>query len=582
MFRSIQWRITIPFVVLILVTMGILGAYLINSTREYQIDAVRSQLENEARITAEASLSGFLGEESQQSLDKLAKTLGNDIETRITIIAVNGTVLGDSEENPADMENHYSRPEVHDALNTGLGESTRYSTTMGNRMMYVAIPVTHQGELLGVVRLALPLTDVESHTQRMAVIIATAMTITAVLVILAAWIITRITTRPIRQLTAASREIAAGQLEQQLTISSRDEVGELASAFNDMSLKLKGLVGTLSGDKARLASILDNMADGVIVTDAEGRISLCNQAAEKLFSIKEPVDKSLIEVVRDHEINDLLKLSLATGNVQDTQYESGKSRRYIRAIAVPVDRRKKEGVLILFQDLTDIRNLQTTRRELIGNISHEFRTPLAGIKAMVETLQNGAIDDRKVALDFLARIDEEVDRLAQMVTELTELSRIETGKAELRLERANLNNIIEEVINQLSPQAERKQLSINKELATGMPDIKADVGRVKQVVVNLAHNAIKFTPPGGSITVSSSYDDKNVTVNVTDTGEGISRSDLPHIFERFYKADKARASGGTGMGLAIAKHVMEAHGGNILAQSQEGKGSTFSFSLPRD
>ena len=382
------------------------------------------------------------------------------------------------------------------------------------------------------------------------------MAVATLLVILAAWAIARLTTRPIRKLTVASGRIASGELEQKITIESRDEVGELAHAFNEMSFKLKELVETISGDRARLVSILDNMADGVIVADIEGNISLCNRAAEKLFSIKDAIGKSLIEVVRDHEINDLLKSCLENGSVQDIQYESGTSRRYIRAIAIPVDNRKPEGVLILCQDLTDIRNLQTTRRELIGNISHEFRTPLAGIKAMVETLRDGAVDDIEVARDFLSKIDDDVERLTQIVAELTELSRIETGKAELRLEPVNLNQVIEDVIKQLSPQAERQNLAIKQELDSGLPPVRTDMERIRQVIGNLTHNAIKFTFPGGNITVASRRDDNSVTVEVTDTGIGISGSDLPHVFERFYKADRARSGGGTGMGLAIAKHVI--------------------------
>jgi two-component system phosphate regulon sensor histidine kinase PhoR len=581
MFRSVQWRIAIPFIVLILVSMGVLGAYLVNSTRDYQLDSLRSQLKNEAILTAEASLPGFFATEKQSALDSLAKTLGKDIDTRITIIAPDGTVLGDSLEDPATMENHAARPEVKEALSTGSGESTRYSTTLGLKMIYVAVTVSYQGEVLGISRLALPLTEVESLTQRLTVIIATAMAVTALLIILAAWIIARITTRPIRQLTAASRKIASGELGHKISIESRDEVGELAYAFNEMSLKLKELVDKISGDRTRLAGILDNMADGVIVTDTERRISLCNKAAEKLFSVGDAVGKPLMQVVRDHEIDELVKSNLRTGEVGDIRYESGASKRYIRAIAITILSRKPEGVLILFQDLTDVRNLQTTRRELIGNISHEFRTPLAGIKAMVETLRNGAIGDKAAATDFLARIDEEVDRLTQLVSELTELSRIETGKTELKLDTVDLNTLIAEVVNQLSPQTERQQLAVKTELSPDLPPVRADAGRIKQVIINLVHNAIKFTPAGGNITISSRYDDKDVTVDVTDDGMGISRNDLPHIFERFYKADRARSSGGTGMGLAIAKHVVEAHGGSIRAKSREDQGSTLSFSLPR-
>jgi two-component system phosphate regulon sensor histidine kinase PhoR len=580
LFHNIQWRITFPFVLLILIIMGILGAYLVNSTRNQQLDNLRAQLENEARITAEASLPGFLSPDREQILSDIARKLGEQINTRVTIIALDGTVLGDSEEDPTTMENHSARPEIMDALNKGMGESTRYSTTLAEKMMYVAVPVSHQGEVLGIARVSLPLTEVESLVHRVTVSIATAMAMAALLVILASWFIARLTTRPIREITAASRKIASGELEQKITIETGDEVEELAYSFNEMSSKLKALVDTISEDKARLETILDNMADGVIMTDNEGNILLANRAVKQLFKIKDAVNKPLIEVVRDYEVDELLKLCLQNADVRDTQYESGTSKRFLRAIAIPVKGYKPGGVLILFQDLTDIKNLQTTRRELIGNISHEFRTPLASIKAMVETLQNGAVHDREAASDFLTRIASDVDRLTQMVTELTELTRIETGKSELRLETVNLNLPIEEIITQLSPQAERQQLSIKKDLDPALPPVPADIERIRQVLVNLVHNAIKFTSSGGNITITSRRGDNLVTVAVTDTGIGISRSDLPHVFERFYKADKARSGGGTGMGLAIARHVIEAHGGSIRVQSEEGKGSTFSFDLP--
>jgi two-component system phosphate regulon sensor histidine kinase PhoR len=551
LFRSIQWRITFSFVLLILVSMGILGFYLVNSTESSQLDNLRSQLGNEARITAEASLPGFLSQDSRGVFDALAKKLGEQIDTRVTIIALDGIVLGDSEEDPAAMENHASRPEIRDALDAGLGESTRYSTTLGQKMMYVAVPILHQDEVLGIARVSLSLTAVESLVHRVRVSIIAAMAVAALLVILAAWVIARITTRPVRKLTTAA-------------------------------LKLKELVETISGDKARLAIILDNMADGVIMTDSEGNISLANNAAGKLFEIKntDVANRHLIEAVRDHEVDEVLKLCLKTGGTQAVQYESGTSKRYLRAIAIPIAHDELSSVLLLFQDLTELKNLQTTRRELIGNISHEFRTPLAGIKAMVETLRDGAVDDKEVARDFFTRIDDEVERLTQIVAELTELSRIEADKAELILGTVNLNILIDGVITQLSPQVERQQLTVDKKLATSLPLVQADKTRIRQTIVNLIHNAIKFTDPGGKITVATRIHGDSVTVDISDTGIGIAKSNLPHVFERFYKGDRARSGGGTGMGLAIAKHVIEAHGGSIRVRSEEGKGSTFSFSLP--
>jgi two-component system phosphate regulon sensor histidine kinase PhoR len=580
LFHGIQWRITFSFVLLVLVSMSILGFYLANSTRSYQLDNLRSQLENEVKITAEASLPGFLSQDKQGILDALTKRLGEQTDTRFTIIAVDGTVLGDSEEDPATMENHATRPEIRDALSIGLGESTRYSTTLEQKMMYIAVPISHQGELLGTARVSLPLTAVESLVHRVTMSIITAMLVATLLVILAAWVIARITTRPIRKLTVASERIASGELGQKITIETRDEVGELAQAFNEMSLKLKELVETISEDRARLATILDNMADGVIMTDSEGNILLANNAAEKLFNIKNATGKPLIEVVRDHEMDEVLKLCLKTVKTQTVQYESGTSKRYVRVIAIPIAHDEISSVLLLFQDLTELRNLQTTRRELVGNISHEFRTPLTGIKVMVETLRDGAVDDKEAARDFLTRIDDDVERLTQIVAELTELSRIETGEAELRLEPVNLNLLVEEVITQLGPQVKRQQLTADTKIDTSLPTVQADKRRIRQTIVNLIHNAIKFTDPGGKITVATKVHGDSVIVDISDTGIGIAKSDLPHVFERFYKGDRARSGGGAGMGLAIAKHVVEAHGGSIRVQSEEGKGSTFSFSLP--
>ena len=577
MLRGIQWRITVSFILVTLIIMAILGVYLVNSSRNSQLDNLRSQLENEAAITAEACLPSLLNADESANLDSLAKKLGAEIETRITIVALNGTVLGDSEEDPHTMENHGDRPEIVDALATGVGESTRYSATLGQRMLYVAVPISYQDEILGVARVSLPLTTVEDLERRVTLIIVIAMAIAMALVVLAAWVTSRITTRPIRKLTAASKRIASGELGQKLTVEARDEVGELTHAFNEMSAKTKELVEMISEDRTRLATILDNMTDGVIMVDTEGNVSLANKAAEKLFGIKEAKNEPLIEAVRDHEVDELLRLCLRTAQTQATQYESSVSKGYLRVVAIPI---AHTGVLLLFQDLTELRSLQTTRRELIGNISHEFRTPLAGIKAMVETLTGGAMDDKVAAKDFLTRIDSEVDRLTQLVEELTELSRIETGKAELKKEPIDLNKLVEEVIAQLSPQAERQQLSISREFATNLPSVLADKDRVRQVITNLVHNAIKFTPAGGRITITSRALEGSVVVHIADTGIGIPEEDLPRVFERFYKGDKARAGGGTGMGLAIAKHVIQAHGGSIWVRSEEGKGSTFAFSLP--
>jgi two-component system phosphate regulon sensor histidine kinase PhoR len=408
------------------------------------------------------------------------------------------------------------------------------------------------------------------------------MVATTVLVIVTAVLIARATTRPIRDVTRALKRIAAGELGQKVSVHTRDETGQLAQAFNEMSWNLNKLLADISTEKTKLHTVLANMTDGVMMVDMEGKIVLANQATEKLFNFweKDVINRPLIEVVYDHEADEILKLCLRTSQTQTAQFESAISKRFLRVIAIPLIEDSLTGALLLFQDLTELRSLQTMRRELIGNISHELRTPIAGIKAMIETLKEGAIDDKQAATDFLSRIDGEVDHMTQIVTELTELSHIETGRAELRMAPLNLNLLVEEVAAQLKPLAQRQQVIIATDLATDLPTVRADNNRIRQALVNLVHNAIKFNHPGGRVTVSTNVDRESVIVNVSDTGIGISKEDLPHVFERFYKADKARSQGGSGLGLAIAKHAVQAHGGSIWGRSDEGKGSTFSFSLP--
>jgi two-component system, OmpR family, phosphate regulon sensor histidine kinase PhoR len=580
--RSFQWRITLPFIILIIVSMGILGIYLTTSVRNTQIDNLRFHLEQEAHITAQAVLPSLIGQDSPP--DTLAKTLGQEIDSRITIIAPDGTVLGDSIENPADMETHAARPEVMDALAKGIGESTRYSTTLNEQMMYVAVTVKYQGSVIGIARVALPLTAVAQNVSHITSIIILATLIIAVAAVLAAWLITRRMTQPIRELTKASKGISTGQLGQKITVSTKDEIGRLAQAFNDMSANLKNHVDNISSEKTKLSIVLSNMADGIILTDAAGNIILANPASGKLFGFREndAVDKYLIEVVHDHEVDEILKQCLKTGREQTTQFESGITRRFIRAIAIPLNTRgRSSGVLLLLQDLTELRNLQTMRRELVGNISHELRTPIAGIKAMVETLLDGAINDSEAARDFLARIQSEVERLSQIVSEVTQLSRIESGQAELKMEPLNLNMLADSIITEMHPLAERMQVELLEKLSPDLPSVRVDKDRLRQTVINLVHNAIKFNKTGGKVTISTGYDKNSVTVSVADTGIGIPKDDLFHVFERFYKADKARTGGGSGLGLAIAKHTVQAHGGEIHAESIEGRGSTFTFSLPR-
>jgi two-component system phosphate regulon sensor histidine kinase PhoR len=579
--RSIYWKITIPFTLLVLVGMSILGFYMVDSTRSTQINHLESQLTNEARLVADISMPSFVDPGKQTDLDSVAKTIGKEIQARITLIATDGTVLGDTDQDPLTMENHATRPEVIEALASGVGESTRYSTTVGRTMIYVAVPVASQGRVLGVARVALSLAAVESAVNSATTTIAWAMAIATLLVIILTAVIARMITRPVRQITKAAEGIASGKLDQQIKIQTHDEIGRLGHTFNEMSLRLKKMMTTIDDERSKLATVLSSLTDGIVMTDPEGSIVLANPAAEHLFNFNEAKAKGqpLIKVVHDYEIDEVLKKCLGTSREQTAQLDSS-TGRFLRVIAVPLLAGKLSGVLLLFQDLTEMRSLQTMRREFVGNISHELRTPLAAIKAIIDTLQDGAIDDKQAARDFLNKVDVEVDGMTQIVAELTELSRIETGRIKLELEPVNINSLIEEVAARLSPQAERQQVSLSTELSSDLPLVQADKERIQQVILNIVHNAIKFTPSGGRVAISTKLDGESVVARVSDTGIGISKDDLPHIFERFFKADKSRSTSGTGLGLAIAKHIVQTHGGSIWVESEEGKGSMFSFSLP--
>jgi two-component system, OmpR family, phosphate regulon sensor histidine kinase PhoR len=579
-FRSIYWKITLPVALLIIVCLGGLGFYTVNSIRSVQIDHLRSTLQYEARLVADEALPG-LEQPGNSNLDTLAKSAGKEINSRVTIIARDGTVLGDTWEDPATLENHSNRPEIQAALSYGIGEATRFSTSTKQDMMYVAIPVIGHGDILGIARVALPLTAVNDAVNQAIWTIAWAIVIVALLVVLATALITRRITSPIRTATRAAEKIASGQFDQQIEIRSNDELGRLGYSFNKMSANIKDMLNTISGERSKLSIVLASITDGVIMTDSNGNILLANPAAEALFSFQESQARGrpLIEVIFNYQLEQLLQKSLSSAHKQ-VLFVDTINGKFLRAIAVPLMNEKVFGALLLFQDLTEIRSIQIMRREFVGNVSHELRTPLAAIKAIAETLQDGAIDDKPVARDFLNKVNDEVDRMTQMVNELIELSRIETGKAKLNLEATDINTLVGEAISRLKPQAERKQIYFSSVLAEKMPLVQVDRERIQQVIVNIVHNAIKFTPQEGKITVDTQFSPVDVTVRVQDTGIGISKEDLPHIFERFFKADKSRSQSGSGLGLAIAKHIVQAHSGKIWVESLEGQGSVFGFRIP--
>jgi len=600
MFRSIRWRIAVPYVVLILLAMAGLAIYLSDLVRDAHLADLQAKLTAEARLIEDTLASSSAWDEPGGDLDSVARHYADLLDARVTLIGTDGTVLGESHDDRTQMDNHLYRPEVQQALNTGQGSSIRYSRTVGYEMMYVAVPVTLEGRVRGIARIALPLRQIEANVARLRWTVLSAALLTALGAAFLAVLIAERTTRPVRELTEVVQRMAEGDLSARLLPLTRDEVGTLTRAFNQMSDRIRETINKLVEERSRLVAVLDNMADGVVITDGDGRVRLINHAAARLLDTDEEaaLGRPFAQVARDYRIIDLWQRCCERHEEQTEPVEVGHEGPFLQAIATPLQDAGPQASLVILQDLTRVRRLETVRRDFISNISHELRTPLASLKALVDTLRDGALEDPPAARRFLERIETEVDTLTQMVQELLELSRIESGQVPLRLKPTPVADVVLPPVERLRAQAERAVLSIAVDLSPDLPPIMADAERMQQVVTNLVHNAIKFTPAGGQIVVRASFvetglGDKGareqgdsvslspcLLVSVEDTGVGIPADDLPRIFERFYKADRARSGGGTGLGLAIAKHIVLAHSGRVWATSVEGKGSTFYVALP--
>ncbi len=353
---------------------------------------------------------------------------------------------------------------------------------------------------------------------------------------------------------------------------------ELSNATKALLTALHHQLATLDAERARLAAVLETMSDGVLIADAVGNVQFANPAAERLFDSPSPVARSLAEVLRHHQLIEAWRACQVSDEPQEVTFELPLRRQFLRMLVVPDP--YGGGALLLIQDLTLLRRTETIRRDFISNLSHELRTPLASLKALIETLQDGALRDPEAGPRFLGRIQAEVEVLSRMAGQLLDLSRVESGQIGLEFAALAPRSLLDSVAERMRLHAERAGLSLRVECPLDLPTVRADRARLEQVLVNLIHNAVKFTPAGGEVALFAESTSGEVRFAVRDTGVGIPADDLPRVFERFYKSDRARSGGGAGLGLAIARHIIEAHGGKIWVESEEGRGSTFYFTVP--
>lgn len=583
MFTSFRWRIAFPYALLILLTMLALGVFLTNFVRQLYLDNLNRRLLSEAGLVG-AAVEPFLQADNinAEAIDAKVREYAAPLAARITIILPDGLVVGESNEDRAQMTNHADRPEVIAALAQGTGSSTRFSHTIGDDLVYTALAYPDRDQPLAIVRLAVPLSAVEVNIGELyKLLIGFTLIVTAIAIGLAFLLAGR-TIRPIVHLTETVRQTARDELQTSPRPTNGDEIGQLTQAFNLMMVRLRGQFSLLESERGKLNAVLNKINDGVLIVDAEGKIQLLNPTVERMFNL-EPgaaLGASIVEKLRHHQPVELWQKCSQTRLIQSAAFEL-KKRIYLNCIATPMEQPLEGSTLLLFQDLTQQRQLENVRKDFISNVSHELRTPLAAVKALNETLQDGALEDPPAARRFLERMETEIDAMSLMVTELLELSRIESGRVPLEITPVHPIEIVNPAYERLSLQAERARLEFIVNCPPELPMVLADAVRTQQVVINLVHNAIKFTREGGKVEVTARAKDDLVVFTVRDSGIGIAPDDLPRIFERFYKADRSRTGRGTGLGLAIARHLVEAQGGSIWAESELGKGSTFYFSLPR-
>lgn len=593
MFSSIRFRIALNYILLILVLIAGMGGYSAYYIRQTYLSDISGNLALYAKIVADDVIPALRDAAAAEStINERAHYWSDVLEARVTIIAPDGTVLGDSHENPAEMDNHLNRPEVVEARKSGKGESTRLSRTVGYQMMYVAVQIVDAGRFLGFARAALPLTDIQTtlaHLGNASLISALVASLFAIL--LSAVIVRRIT-RPLVEVTEDAMRLATDMpalpsvQETTASLISRphDEISRLSFALRSLARHQQAQIDALSREQIKLSAVLEQMTDGVIIADGYGNIQLINPAALRIFDIQQAdaLGHSLAEALRSHQVVDTWQVCHEKREIQTAPLELPSRKITAQILAIPLTDALPEHALLLIQDLTRLRQLETVRRDFISNISHELRTPLASLKALAETLLDSALEDPPAARRFLQRMETEVDALSLMVSELLELSRIESGRVPLSYVAFSPEAILHTAEERLRLQAERAGLSVSFQIEPGLPDVLADKPRIEQVIVNLLHNAIKFTPAGGTIILHARLHQAPgfVEFAIQDSGVGIPAAALPRIFERFYKADRARSGGGTGLGLAIARHLVEAHHGSIWVASQENTGSTFFFTLP--
>ncbi|MDQ3539362.1 MAG: cell wall metabolism sensor histidine kinase WalK [Chloroflexota bacterium] len=576
---SLRIRLALPFVALVAVVLLVLTLFLGSQARDLYLNRLTDELKAQAFL-----IGGVVGREVQQRGDtsqvqELLTQIEQGVDSRITIVDAEGIVIADTAADPATMENHASRPEIVEARRSESGQDQRISRTVDTEYLYVAVVVDQVPGM--VARVAVPVDAIDATVNRVQNLTLIAAAAAIVMSIGIAWFIAGRIAGPLEDLRRQAHAVGDGDLGVRVIPAETRELAEVGYAFNAMTEELQASLSALEQTRLRLEAVLSGLVDGVVLTNEDGLVLRMNNAAENLLDADGDVavGKGFVQVCRDHELNQLLRRAL-DGESSQAAIEHGLNRRTLLTTAQVIEGAHERLGMVVLRDISELRRLETVRREFVANVSHELRTPLTSIRALVETLEAGAIEDEAVSMDFLGRIVGEVDRLTELVEDLLDLARLEAGRTRMRYERVDPVELVRAGADRLRPQVERARLTLTVTHGEELRAIDVDRTRIEQVLINLVHNAIKFTPPGGEIRIDVRQESGWTTVRVADTGVGIAEDEQLRLFERFYKSDKARNTGGTGLGLAIAKHIVQAHSGEISVQSVAGEGATFIVSIP--
>lgn len=582
--RSIKWKLIVMYLGLVLIVMIVSGSYILLSLRNIEIDKSRGELERYAEKINEQVIEGGKPEDFQQ---ELLKTVSNAVGIQGNILSAEGDTIASTTVTQAPYP-EYTDQSIIAAMNgmTSFSTQKKSTDTFGllREWMSYAVPVGGaEGETAYIIYTRLDASDMQTSLNETTKTIIIAVAMALVLAAIMGYVFAQTLTGPILALTKGAKSLAEGDMSQSLKVRSTDEIGQLTSSFNYMAEELAKNMSEISREKNRLEILLHNMSDGVISFDKDGNLMLANAAAATMLH-EEKMDMTFTDFIRKFDINSGVYLDMGNEPSKKVTFPVGK--QFINANFTPYyDKKgKMEGLVVVLQDITEQKKLDDMRKEFVANVSHELRTPLTTVKSYTETLLDGAMEEKELATEFLTIINSEADRMAFLVRDLLQLTRFDNKQVRLDMTEIEMNDFLSMTVRQNKIHAEAKNQQLSFRPYEHMVVVHGDRDRVGQVVNNIVTNAIKYSLEQATIRIFITEDEKYFKINVKDTGMGISREDLPRIFERFYRVDKARsrAMGGTGLGLAIAKEIMETHGGKLTAESEYGKGTTMTMWFPKE